>query len=175
MLTRKPVTKDSGDLGEIESLYLRSFPEKERRPFEDLIGADAGYVETTALYDKDLLVGFACLIQAGDIAHIIYFAVEEALRGRGYGSEALREIAREKAGSRIMVDIERPDSRAGNSAQRERRKRFYLRNGYAETGIRYRWHREDYEILVSGGTLSFEEYKAFWRCIARHGRNAVGL
>ncbi len=175
MLTRRKVTAQTPGLAEIEALYVRAFPENERRPFRDLFDQKANYVETLAFYDAEAFVGFACLLNAGDVSHIIYFAVEESLRDRGYGSEILREIARYREGCRIIVDIERQDRRADNNGQRERRKRFYLRNGYAETGIRYRWHRENYEILSAGGTLTEAEFGAFWDEIEKNGRDAVGL
>ena len=78
------------------------------------------------------------------MVHIIYFAVEEALRGRGLGSRILEEMRRANPGKRLLVDIEEPFGAAPNNAQRLRRRDFYLRCGYRETAVRYPWRGVDY-------------------------------
>lgn len=137
-------------------------PKNERRPFKSLFTHPEGSCESLALYDGDLFCGFACLLNGNDISHIIYLAIQEELRDRGYGSMALSAIHRHKDGRRIMVDIELETKTASNNPQRRRRKDFYLRNGYEQTTIRYRWQREDYEILSFGGQVTEDEYEAFW-------------
>ena len=66
---------------------------------------------------------------------------------------------------REAVDIEREVPGCEENEIRRRRKNFYLRNGYSETEVRYRWQDEAYEILVSGGTLSGEDFGNFWKAL----------
>lgn len=99
------------------------------------------------------------------MVHIIYFAVEEALRGRGLGSRILEEMRRANPGKRLLVDIEEPSGAAPNNAQRLRRRDFYLRCGYRETAVRYPWRGEDYVILSLGGTVTDEEFGRFWEAL----------
>ena len=162
MLTIKSVTSETKNLAEIQRLYEDAFPKNERHPLRNLLTTPNSPAETMALYDGELFCGFAVLLNGRDISHIIYFAIEESLRGKGYGSAALQVLHEYKTGRRIMVDIELESPSAPNNEQRRKRKQFYLRNGYAMTSIQYRWQREDYEILAYGGDISEEEYDDFW-------------
>lgn len=168
MLEVKPITPELPEIQEIKGLYARSFPENERIDFEKMINDTGEARDMLAFYDGGAFVGFACLLNSNGISHIIYLAIEEKLRSRGYGTQALITIHRFKAGHRIMVDIERQRNDCDNNEQRLRRKEFYLRNGYSETEIKYRWRDEDYEILVYGGDLPEQDYKMFWKGLHRH-------
>lgn len=162
MLTIRKITPDTENLAEIRHLYERAFPKNERRPFKGMLKFAQETEEMLALYDGNLFCGFACLLNGKDISHIIYLTIEEDLRNRGYGSSALQTLHAYKSGRRIMVDIELETESATNNEQRRKRKQFYLRNGYEQTAIRYRWRKEDYEILSYGGNITEEEYDAFW-------------
>lgn len=105
----------------------------------------------------------SCLLNTPVISHIIYLAVDESLRGNGYGSKALELLHQSKPGKKIMVDIEVTDEQAENAEQRRMRKKFYLRAGYVETPVKYEWQQENYEILSFGGQISEAEYDGFWK------------
>lgn len=162
MLSICPITPNTENLAEIQRLYENAFPKNERRPLKELLCAPQSSAESLAIYDGALFCGFACFLNGNDISHLIYFAIEENLRDRGYGSAALQALHKYKPGRRIMVDIELQKQSAPNNDQRRRRKGFYLRNSYAQTDIRYRWRKEDYEILSYGGVVTPAEYEAFW-------------
>ena len=49
-----------------------------------------------------------------------------------------------------------------NEPQRHLRRAFYLRNGYTPSEVRYIWQGEQYEILVSSGTITNTEFENFW-------------
>ena len=165
MLSLTPLTPQSAAAEQLRALYERAFPENERRPFDEMIREPTSFLEPLAIWDGAQCVGLACLLNGDKISHIIYLAIEDSLRGRGYGSAALATIHAAKPGRRIMVDIERDSAAASNRTQRQKRKQFYLRNGYSETPVRYRWRGEDYEILVYGGALSRADYKGFWKSL----------
>ena len=156
------ITCQRHDIEKIQRLYVRAFPENERRPLEPLLEDATGCADVLAFYDGDLFCGFACLLTYGDLTHILYIAIDEALRGRGYGTRALEAIRAFKPGRRILADLEaeRPD--APNNAQRRRRRAFYGRNGYAASPVAYAWRGEDYEIFVQGGSCTEEEFEQFW-------------
>ena len=170
MLYIKQITDQTDDWEEITALNERAFPANERRPLEPLLCDPTGSSEILAFYDGGEFCGFACLLTVGDISHIIYFAIEEAFRQNGCGSAALAAMRRLKPDKRIIADIELEDPLAENNALRIRRKEFYLRNGYTESGVRYSWRRESYEILVCGGRLSENEFFDFWTRIEAGNR-----
>lgn len=162
MLTIKKITPDTENLAEIQRLYEQSFPKNERRPFQHVFTMPQESMEPLALYDGSVFCGFVCLLNGTTLSHIIYFAIEENLRNRGYGSMALQAIHAYKPNHRIIADLEFDTEKASNSEQRRKRKQFYLRNGYKETAIYYRWRKEDYEILSYGGQVTKEEFEIFW-------------
>ena len=162
MLTMKLIGNTPEELKKTKELYYRAFPKNERRSFPELVENRFGGTEVFCFYDEKTFVGMACLLNSADISHIIYLAVDESLRGHGYGSNALELLHRSKSGRRIMVDIEVLDEHAENAEQRIMRKKFYLRAGYEETPVKYEWRQENYEILSFGGQISEEEYDGFW-------------
>ena len=162
MISMKPIGSAPEELKAAKALYYRAFPKNERRSFPELVENRFGGTEVFCFYDDATFVGMACVLNSSAIAHIIYLAVDESLRGRGYGSKALELLHRSKPGQKIMVDIEAPNEQSENAEQRELRKKFYLKAGYKETPVRYRWRHESYEILSFGGQISEAEYDRFW-------------
>lgn len=163
MLSMKLLGDKPEELKKTKSLYYHSFPKNERRSFPELLENRFGGTEIFCFYDEDIFVGMACLLNSHNISHIIYLAVDDALRGHGYGSRALELIHSSKPGNKIMVDIEMPDEQSENAEQRIMRKKFYIKAGYKEMPIRYKWRNENYEILSFGGQISEEEYDGFWK------------
>lgn len=162
----KLIPASQTDIPMIRSLYTRAFPANERRPLGPLLDDTTGHSQVLSAYCEDGFCGFVCILEWADIVHIIYFAVEENLRGRGLGSEILRAVHQAGPQKRVIVDIEEPDSSAPNHEQRIKRKAFYLHNGYRETDIRYRWLGTDYVILSHGGNMTEEEFGRFWDALA---------
>ena len=162
MLSMKLIGNAPEELKKAKALYYRAFPKNERRSFPELVENRFGSTEVFCFYDGETFVGMACLLNTPTISHIIYLAVDESLRGSGYGSKALELLHQSKPGKKIMVDIEVTDEQAENAEQRRMRKKFYLRAGYAETPVKYEWRHEKYEILSFGGQISATEYDNFW-------------
>ena len=162
MLSMKLIGDMPEERKKTKALYYRAFPKNERRSFPELVENRFGGTEVFCFYDGKTFVGMACLLNTTTISHIIYLAVDESLRGHGYGSMALALLHQSKSEKKILVDIEAPDEQAENVEQRKMRKRFYLRAGYAETPVKYEWRHESYEILSFGGQISEAEYDDFW-------------
>ena len=165
MFVTKRIKPSSKDIRKIKKLYIEAFPENERFSFSMMLKNENGHYETFAFYYDDAFCGFAILLNSLDISHILYIATLPELRGKGLGTKALAAIGRIKSGMRIIVDIEREMPDCSENEIRRRRKNFYLRNGYSETEVRYRWQDEYYEILVSGGELSREDFGNFWKAL----------
>lgn len=165
----RTIDRTSKDLPELLRLYRSAFPLIERVDFDIYLDDPIGNLEILGFYDRDLsdgagsFCGFAALMTYGDLSQILYFAIEEGLRGRGYGAAALRAMRDHFRDGRIMADLEDPLSGNGDPAERLRRIGFYERNGYVLTDVRFEWEHEDYVMMISGGTLSMAEYEAFWK------------
>ena len=164
MLTLKILQEEPGYIEEVRRLYNSAFPENERRPFDEVLRMDEkdddGKIAVFLL--DNVFCGFGCLLTRGSITHLLYFAVEDRFRNRGYGSQILRELKALVGENKLVVDIESDKIEAENIEQRRRRKMFYIRNGFAETGVGYSWRGETYELLSAGGIVTDEEEKEFW-------------
>ena len=69
-------------------------------------------------------------------------------------------------GKTVFLDLEQLDERAENALQRQRRRRFYLRNGFYYTGMGLHYYGVDYELLSSsrqGETEKFKEIAEYLR------------
>ena len=161
MLTEKEITENFEDYKEFNDLYLTAFPQEERVPVRHLM-KHSGESELIACYDGETFCGFYSTLTFGDITHILFLAVADELRDRGYGSALLKLISRRHPHNRIILDIEAEDPTAPNFEQRVRRKAFYEKNGYTESGIRYNWRGVPYKILIKNGTITGAEFDAFW-------------
>lgn len=153
------------DIGAIEdreafiALYGTAFPREERKPFafmEEL--ARQGKMEMLAVMDGERFVGLAITLLAKEIVILDYFAIAPAVRGRGYGGQALGLLIKRYGGRRLILEIEMEDPRAENALYRVKRKEFYIRNGIKETGIYAHVYHTDLELLSADGRLSFGEY-----------------
>lgn len=162
MLTLIRADEHSPYLSQITALYRRSFPPNERMPLRGMLADQSGAGEVLAALDGDIFIGMAVLLTWQDITHILYFAVEETHRDKGYGSRILREVQSRYPKHRIIADVEEPFPGADNVEQRERRIAFYRKNGYELTEVRYRWAGERYLILAAGGSVSEDEFWDFW-------------
>lgn len=166
MLKVNKVTKDSEDLRTVKTLYESAFPKNERIDLNFIQAnseSDTEALEMLAVYDGELFVGFVIVLNADDLSHILYFAVDEKLRSKGYGSQILQSVHNSRPGQRFVADVEKPNDKSDNNEQREKRIRFYCRNGYKMTDAGYSWNGEDYVILACNGDVSQEEYMAFWK------------
>ncbi len=161
MITEKAITKKSKEYTRFKSLYRKAFPRAERVPVRFLMNKD---VDSTlnACYDGELFCGFYATLTFGNITHILFLAIDDVIRRQGYGSALLELISYHYPQNRIILDIEAEDCTASNNEQRIRRKAFYEKNGYVESGIEYRWRGVPYKILIKNGTITENEFDAFW-------------
>lgn len=161
MLTEKEITDHFEDYKKFKHLYLAAFPRNERAPVKYLLkhGKESDLI---ACYDGETFCGFYSTLTFGDITHIIFLAIVEELRDHGYGSALLELIAERYKGNRIILDMEADVPEAPNYEQRVRRKAFYEKNGYVESGIEYDWRGVPYKILIRDGQISEAEFNAFW-------------
>lgn len=163
----KSIKERSKELPQIMALYHRAFPENERKTLSPLLQDDTGHGEVLAFYHEENFLGFACLLHSHDVSHMIYFAMVEFLRGKGYGKACLASLL-QMYPHRMIVDIEIEDAQKANHEQRHKRKQFYLKNGFQNTAISYTWEAETYEIMAYGGTVTSTDFEHFWDDIYAH-------
>lgn len=152
-------------------LYRSAFPIEERKPFsiirrmQKLGKSDIWYFE-----DNGAFLGLATTINGEDMVLIDYFAVSRRQRGRGKGTEMLKALIDHYSPKGVFLEIEIPYEDSKNYEERLRRKQFYLRAGLSEIGTQVKLFGVDMELLSTGFTMSFDEYRDFY--LNNYGRFA---
>lgn len=144
-------------------LYLSSFPEEERIPFDVLVSMTSDPDCRFLWLDEDgEFRGIAYVVSSAELVFLLYLAVSPGCRNGGLGSDVLWLIKCGCGGRRLFLNVEPTDEEAENIGQRLRRIRFYDRNGFTPQctyrtpdGVRY--------MLMSwGGPVTPEEAIAFY-------------
>ena len=92
----------------------------------------------------------------------MFFAVDAALRSKGFGSAILQEIQKKYPTKKIIISIEPCDETAPDIEIRKKRKVFYLRNGYKETGYMIKLAGVVQEIIIANGEFNKSQFKRFF-------------
>ena len=164
MLQTQQITRKLKDFGRVKDLYIEAFPKSERAPIAYLFYiARKDTVRFNAYYDNDVFVGFTYTITIDDMIYLLYFAVESGLRSKGYGAQILSFIQELYPNNRIILNIEVEDEKADNNADRIRRKSFYLKNGYTLTTIYFKMNGNIYDVLVSNGICTADDFRYLWK------------
>jgi len=144
-----------------KKVYFSSFPKEERMAFW-MMNAMPLLWNTSFLnfYDGDRLVGFIYYAHFFRQVFILFFAVDEKERRKGYGSEILQFLQRKYPKSRIVVSIEPPDPNLSNFQINQSRKEFYCKNGFSETGYLMKLGMKQ-EILCAKKPFSKGAFRAF--------------
>lgn len=141
----------------LTSVNDEAFPPAERMSFKEMFSyAAAADAEVLGIFDQDRALGFVMLLKNAACAFVILLALDGRVRSQGYGSAVLHSLIKRYPDHQLVVDFEELDARAENSAQRLRRKNFYLRNGFHETGFFTVLGGERFEVLCTGGELKEE-------------------
>lgn len=148
---------------EIKRIYFESFPKKERMAFPMMVAMSKLWnTEFLGFYDGNTLVGFVYLAHNGKIVFIMFLAVDKALRSKGYGSAILQDIQNKYPEKKIIISIEPCDKDAHDIELRIRRKDFYMRNRYQETGYMMKLNGIVQEIIISNGEFDKKQFRTFF-------------
>ena len=154
------VSKKLKEYKEIKSLMRRAFPQNEQIPMWLLhILAIRKSVEFSAYYDDDLFCGISYTASNEDLVFILYLAVNDKIRSKGYGSAILQCIKQRFSNKAIALNIEPLDPKSDNYAQRIKRYEFYLKNGFVDTHCQISDKSDYYRILATTKQFTIKEYK----------------
>lgn len=164
MLTISKLHRESADRLSAENLYLAAFPEIERHPIDELYDAcDTGKCEWLIFKDEEKFIGMAYMIIHEEIAFLLYLAVEDKHRNKGYGAKILAELSNLYAGKEVILLIESLQEECDNMDIRIRRRGFYLRNGFYDTEYIQSTCEGAalYDILSTKAAFSTDRWKDF--------------
>lgn len=173
-LKTENITENSRFWDKINSLASEAFPPEEYLAPSELVKmARADNFDFFALLDEERFVGFAVIQLHGDIAYLFFLAIDSPLRNMGCGSRAIETLREKYPDKKHIVDFEMPDPTAANRVQREKRRLFYLKNGYRETGWFLSYLGVDYEVFCTGGEFDIEDFKELMKNVKVEGLSPV--
>lgn len=139
---------------EIKKLYMNSFPRDERFPFWILKHCSKEKnVVFNVILEGNKLIGMEYIINYENISYLMYLAVDKSQRDKGYGSQILKDLNQEY--STIILSIEKTNKYLKDDKQK--RKDFYLRNGFNETNKFIKDNEVEYEVLCTNKEYDITE------------------
>ena len=148
-------------------LYKELFPAEERIPFSFLLRKNGKDCRILVCEEEGKTVGFTVVFLSEELVCLAYLAVVKERQDEGLGSAILAMLAREYGDRPMVVDIEECSE---EYPERLRRKEFYLRAAFRDTGIRCWLYGVDYELLSLGGPVTMEMFR---RCMGYSRAMAV--
>lgn len=170
----EPITPESRFWEQVNILAKEAFPPEEYLAPSELVKmAQSDRFDFLALLDKDTFVGFMVIMLYENMAYLFFLAIDANRRSKGYGSRAIETLKAEYPDKIHTVDFEMPDETAPNQEQRKRRRRFYLRNGYQETGLFLSYLGMDYEVFCMDEHFDIDIFKAMMKTIPVEGFDPI--
>ncbi len=145
----------------LKKLYKSAFPREERAPFFVIMSkVKKEKADMLIAKDEETFIGLVYTVCYKDLVYIFYFAINEGLRGKGYGGKVLTALKEKYNGKRIFLAREQLDKSAPNYNQRLKRHSFYLHNGFEDLGCKIKEAGVIYDVMGIGGHVLPEEYNA---------------
>ncbi len=156
----KKISADHPDYSKVKNLYETAFPIDERPMSMDEIMAitETMSAEVLGIYPDDAaddFSGFFVIFDAGDFVYLNFFATSPEKRSSGIGSKAIKALIVYCNEKPLLFDYESPFEASDNTEQRERRRSFYLKNGFNETGWFLNFN--DTEFIITSSKENFDK------------------
>ena len=147
----------------IKRIYFDAFPKNERMPFLLMVLMSKLWnTQFWGFYDGDTPCGFAYFAVNRKLLFLMFLAVDNSLRSKGYGSAILAEIRDKYPDKKLIVSIEPCEDTAPDIEVRKRRKNFYRRSGYCESGYMMKLNGTVQEVLIANGRFRKNEFRLFF-------------
>ena len=159
----KKLTIGSQDIDILEEINQEAIPECERNSLRNLMDTGATIL---GIYEEGP-VGFLVIREYKNILYLAYLAVNSVLRSKGIGGKALEEIISSNSNHMIVVEYEAPNPSAAENELNIRRKVFYKRNGFCETGYFTFYDDTEFEIGCAGMEFDVELFGEFTEYLSK--------
>ena len=158
-VTLRLLTQDSPDAEKLERINEAAFPPNERNTIRSLFASGRdGNLDMIGIYAGDALAGFLAVRKFRRIRYLAYFAVAPERRSEGIGSAAIQQLKMLYPDCQIITEFEVPDS---VHEIRRRRRDFYIRNGFFETGWYTFYDETEFQIACSEPEFDIRAFTQF--------------
>ncbi len=163
-LIEKKLSRKLNNYKEIKALIKRAFPKEERMPMWliHILTLKKKY-DFNVYYDNGIFVGIIFTIDSDDTLFVFYLAVNDKIQSKGYGSIILQSMIKKYENKSVTLFIETMDPTAQNYEQRVKRLRFYIRNGFHDTGIKAGAKKPFIDILSTDSTFDKAKSKRLFK------------
>ena len=169
-LNTEKITRESRFWQQINSLAKEAFPPEEYLAPDKLMEMSlADNFDFLALTDGDTFIGFIVVQTYKNLAYLFFLAIDPSFRAKGYGRRAIETLRLLYPDKKQVVDFEMQDETASNNEQRIKRRQFYLKNGYKETGLFLSYLGVDYEVFCMSNDFEPQEFKDLMKEIQVEG------
>ena len=153
------------ELKKIKTLYKRSFPKCERKPFAMILRSCAEQKgEIYAVYKNAKFVGLCVSLISSGAVLIDYLAILPKFQSQKIGSAVLLKIMQIYSEKTIFCEIESTENLQNSlNSAKFKRKKFYFSNGLFSTGIKISLWGVKMELLSSAKNAKFDEYFEIYR------------
>lgn len=115
-------------------------------------------VDFLAYYDKGKFCGITYSVENEHMLYVMYLAVNDKIRGKGFGTAILDKMKEKCKGKPIALEAEFPSEDSVNLSQREKRLKFYRKNGFSDTSFILSSGGEKYMILCDTDKFTIDDY-----------------
>lgn len=152
------LTKESSDIAVLEKINEESFPENERNLITDLIDTGAFVY---GIYEFSEAIGFMVVREYEELMYLAYLAVRSDSRGRGIGTAVITEFVNTFFDKQIVVEYEAPNGTVDHGLIAIRRRNFYRRCGFRQTGWFTSYDDAEFEIGCAGAEFNIDDFNGF--------------
>ena len=152
------------DVPALDAINEAAFPPEERVAIGDLIATGDGRLDLLGIRDDaGTLAGFLAVRRYERVQYLAYLAVAADRRSQGLGSRALALLRGRAVGDMLVVEFETPDG----DPIRARRRAFYERAGFTETGWYSTYDGAEFSLACAGpfDKAAFDRFVAYLRTI----------
>lgn len=166
----KQLTIDHPDFPEVENLFVEAFPENERpltiaqmlEVAEQMEGPLS--FELLGIYkdeEPNDFAGFFLVINSELSKYLCFFAICPEKRSGGIGGKAIKALVERCGDIPLMFSYESVFEESNNAVQRERRRAFYLKNGFYESGWFMKANGTEFIIASAQEEFNKEAFEEF--------------
>lgn len=159
---------------DVIDIYKEAFPAAECFPVDDLAALVKEGKGTALAYEdridgEDRFVGAIYIVSDDENVMALFFAVSADVRGGGYGSRILAQLAAEYPDHKISLQIENTREPSDDMDNRVRREGFYLKNGYVYAPLATSEPGGVFDFMVHGGMVDMDEMQEFMARVIGRG------
>lgn len=162
----KVIKYDNKYYQSIKNIYENTFPKNERfLTLEEMLKKKDTELNCLIL-DEDVL-GFIYTIKYKKSIYILYLAIDSKYRSNGYGSQLLKWCTNNYKDCGLFLNIEELNPQKKDYSIREKRFKFYQKNGFYLSNIMTTDGIENFHVLSNQKNVDLDEYTELFQFHAK--------